>query len=74
MMNLLIRGLRNLDRKEYVMQNIPLPPRPIQQSIAVELKERMAQGEKLRTSIEKQLEALNALPQSILRKAFRGEL
>lgn len=53
---------------------IPLPPLHIQQRIAAELKEKMAQVEKLRTSIEKQLEAINALPQTILRKAFRGEL
>jgi len=33
----------------------------------------MAQAEKLRTGIEKQLETINALPQAILRKAFRGE-
>jgi len=38
------------------------------------LKEKMANVEKLRTGIEKQLEAIDALPQSILRKAFRGEL
>jgi len=67
-------GLRNLDRKKYVMQNIPLPPLPVQQHIALELKEKMTQVEKLRLSVEKQLEAINALPQAILRKAFRGEL
>jgi len=46
----------------------------MQERIVAELKERMAQVEKLRASIEKQLEAINALPQAILRKAFRGEL
>jgi len=46
----------------------------IQQRIAADLKEKMAVVEKLRTSIEKQLEAINALPQAVLRKAFRGEL
>jgi hypothetical protein len=34
----------------------------------------MAYVERLRKSIEEQLEAINALPQAILRKAFRGEL
>jgi len=53
---------------------IPLPPLPVQQHIAAELTERMAQVEKLRNSIERQLEAINALPQAILRKAFRREL
>jgi type I restriction enzyme S subunit len=54
--------------------SIPLPSLDIQQHLAAELKEKMAQVEKLRTSIEKQLEAINALPQAILIKAFRGEL
>lgn len=53
---------------------IPLPPLEVQRRIAAELKEKMAEAEKLRTAIEKQLEAINALPQAILRKAFRGEL
>ena len=53
---------------------IPLPPLNIQHRIAAELKEKMAEVEKLRTSIEKQLETINAFPQAILGKAFRGEL
>lgn len=67
-------GLRNLDRKEFLNQQIPLPPLSTQHRIANYLKEKMAYVEKLRTSIEKQLEAINALPQAYLRKAFRGEL
>ena len=53
---------------------IPLPPIEEQQRIASELKEKMTQVEKLRSSIEKQLDAINALPQVILRKAFAGEM
>ena len=53
---------------------IPLPLLLVQQRIATELKEKMAEVEKLRTFIEKQLEAINDLPQSILKKAFRGKL
>jgi len=34
----------------------------------------MARAEKLNAAIEKQLEAIKALPQAILRKAFSGEL
>jgi len=60
------RHLENLE--------IPLPPPSVQHRIASELKEKMAQVDKLRASIEKQLEAINALPQAILRKAFIGEL
>ncbi|MBW2331924.1 MAG: restriction endonuclease subunit S [Deltaproteobacteria bacterium] len=53
---------------------VPLPSLNIQHRIASQLKEKMAEVEKLRTGIEKQLEAITALPQSILRKAFKGEL
>ena len=53
---------------------IPLPSLDTQRRIATYLKEKMAYVEKLKVSIEKQLEAINVLPQAILRKAFRGEL
>lgn len=53
---------------------IPLPSLSIQQHTAAKLKEKMSHIEKLCTAIEKQLEAINALPQAILSKAFRGEL
>jgi len=52
-----------------------LPPTEDEQKrIASELKKKMSQAEKLKAAIEKQLEAINALPQAILRKAFSGEL
>jgi len=61
--------------KEHLQNlHMPFPTFPEQMRIANELKEKMAEVEKLRTAIEKQLEAINALPQAILRKAFRGEL
>lgn len=53
---------------------IPLLPMEAQQHIAAELKEEMALVTKSRKAIENQLEAINVLPQAILRKAFRGEL
>ena len=52
----------------------PFPLLLVQQRIAAELKEKMAEVEKLRTGIEKQLEAITALPQAILKKAFRGDI
>jgi type I restriction enzyme, S subunit len=67
-------GIRNLRFGEYLQLPIPLPPLPIQQRLASELKEKMTQSGKLRAAIEKQLEAINALPQAILKKAFSGEL
>ncbi|PIP20392.1 MAG: hypothetical protein COX40_05060 [Candidatus Omnitrophica bacterium CG23_combo_of_CG06-09_8_20_14_all_40_11] len=53
---------------------ISIPALDIQKCIIAELKEKMPEAEQLQASIEKQLETINALPQSILRKAFRGEL
>lgn len=67
-------GIQNLPMDKYFAIQIPLPPLSTQRRIANYLKEKMAYVEKLRTSIEKQLEAINALPQAYLRKAFRGEL
>jgi type I restriction enzyme S subunit len=67
-------GLRNLDRKEFIAQTIPVPTLAKQEQIAAELRGKIASAEKLKESIEKQLESIKALPQAILRKAFRGEL
>jgi type I restriction enzyme S subunit len=53
---------------------VPLPPPEKQKRIAGELQGKMQDAEKLTASIEKQLEAIKALPQAILQKAFRGEL
>ena len=54
--------------------SFPFPSFTTQQSIATELKDKMAGAENLKASIQKQLDGINVLPQAILRKAFRGEL
>lgn len=53
---------------------IPLPPLPEQKRFSTDLTAKMSEVEKLRQSIENRLQAINALPQAILRKAFQGEL
>lgn len=63
-----------IKREHLESMSIPFPPLPIQQRFASELKERITQAEKLKASIEKQLDAINALPQAILGKAFSGKL
>jgi len=45
-----------------------------QQRIAVQLAEQMTAVERLRTTLEAELAALNALPAALLRRAFSGEL
>ncbi len=53
---------------------IPLPPLPEQQRIAAILREQMAAVDKARKAAEEELEAINALPAALLRRAFSGEL
>jgi type I restriction enzyme S subunit len=53
---------------------IPLPPLPDQQRIAAILREQMAVVDKARKAAEEELEAINALPAALLRRAFSGEL
>ena len=68
-------GLRNLNRKEFLRQLIPLPPSlGEQQKVVAEIKERLVEIEKLYTATRGQLEAVKALPQAILRRAFEGGL
>lgn len=66
--------LKIVNKTAFASVPIPLPSLSEQQQIAGELKDKMASAEKLKASIEKQLEAIKALPQAILRKAFSGEL
>ena len=54
--------------------HIPLPPLHEQKYIATKLKEKIEQVEKLHKKIEGQLDSINVLPQTILKKAFKGEL
>ena len=67
-------GVPGLNRNDAYNQFIPLPPLYKQRLIASELKEKMAQTEKLKEAIEKQLEGIDALPKAILEKAFIGEM
>ncbi len=52
----------------------PVPPLPEQKRIVAVLREQMAAVEKARAAAEEELEAINALPAAILRRAFNGEL
>lgn len=67
-------GVPTLDRKEVHKVIVQHPEKAIQQRIAIELSERMASAERLRKSLESQLETINKLPAALLRQAFNGEL
>jgi len=53
---------------------VPLPPLSEQKRIAAILKEQMSEAEKLRKSLEEQLETINKIPAALLQRAFSGEL
>jgi type I restriction enzyme S subunit len=67
-------GQAAVQREKLLCFKIPIPPIPDQHRIASEIKEKMARVENLQSAICNQQFALDALPQAILKKAFRGEL
>jgi type I restriction enzyme S subunit len=67
-------GIRNLRFGEYLQLPIPVPNLDIQKRLGLSLKDEIANAEKLKADIEKQLETVKALPQAILRRAFAGKL
>ena len=60
--------------KHVMGQQIPLPPLSEQKRIAALLNEQMAYVETVRMSAREQLDAINALPAALLRRAFAGGL
>ena len=53
---------------------IALPPHAEQKRLVSALNSKMAATEKIRASAEAELEAINALPAALLRRAFNGEI
>ncbi len=60
--------------KQVFSDLIPLPPLSEQKRIAAILNEQMEAVGKVRTAVEGQLEHINTLPASLLRRAFSGAL
>ena len=65
----LFNAITGKQLKEFVF---PLPPLIEQKRIAALLKEQMAYVETVRMSAREQLDAINALPNALLRRAFAG--
>lgn len=65
---------QRISRKNLEKVELLIPSLTEQKRIATELKDKITNAEKLKLAIEEQLDAIKALPQAILRKAFRGEL
>ncbi len=60
--------------KQVRTQFIPLPPLSEQKRIAAILNEQMAAVERARAAAQAQMDTINRLPSSLLRRAFNGEL
>ena len=66
--------MRHITKPEFESIKIPLPPLSEQKRIAAILNEQMEAVGKVRTALEAQLEHINTLPASLLRRAFEGGL
>jgi len=67
-------GVNNINSVEIQNLKIPLPPLTEQQRIVKEIESRLSQATATETYIENALQQAEALRQSILKKAFSGEL
>lgn len=64
----------NLTQKVFVQITIPVPPIEEQHQIVQEIESRLSVADKMEESIAQSLQQAEALRQSILKKAFAGEL
>jgi len=67
-------GLKHMVLKSIRSLEVPLPTLSEQQHVATILDEQMAGVVQAHQGIEEELEAINALPSALLRRAFRGEI
>ena len=67
-------SMRNIGQDRIKKIEIPLPPLTEQQHIVAEIERRLSQATASETYIENALQQAEALRQSILKKAFSGEL
>ncbi len=67
-------GLRNLKTGEYLAQPLPLPPLPEQQRIVEKIEKLFDESRTAREALDAVPSLLKRFRQSVLAKAFRGEL
>lgn len=67
-------GQLTINRDSLDSMPLPLPPLPEQRSVVAMLKDKMDSADKARAAAEAELAAINALPATLLRRAFNGEL
>ena len=66
--------LPRIRTEEVAGVELNVPPLPEQRRIAAQLSAQMASADRLRQTLAEQLDAINALPAALLRRAFSGEL
>ncbi|EJX0633145.1 restriction endonuclease subunit S [Salmonella enterica] len=67
-------GVNNINSKELASLEIPLPPLPEQHEIVRRVEQLFAWADTIEKQVNNALTRVNSLTQSILAKAFRGEL
>ncbi|EAW1962619.1 4'-phosphopantetheinyl transferase [Salmonella enterica] len=67
-------GVNNINSKELASLEIPLPPLPEQHEIVRRVEQLFAWADTIEKQVNSALTRVNSLTQSILAKAFRGEL
>ncbi|MDM2847454.1 restriction endonuclease subunit S [Citrobacter sp. Cpo074] len=67
-------GVNNINSKELASLEIPLPPLPEQHEIVRSVEQLFAYADTIEKQVNSALTRVNSLTQSILAKAFRGEL
>jgi type I restriction enzyme S subunit len=65
-------GLRHITKGEVQKLLIVLPPLKEQHRLSEELRRRTKKADAICSTLQKQLEAINALPAAIMREAFGG--
>ena len=67
-------SMKKITRTQLLAQRVPTPPLREQRQVARRLAEQMASAVQTCTSVEAELEAVDALPAALLRRAFSGAL
>jgi type I restriction enzyme S subunit len=67
-------SMKKITRSQIQAEQLPTPPLSEQRRIAEALHEQMGAVESLCKALQAQLDAINKLPEALLRRAFRGEL
>ncbi|MBW4549172.1 MAG: restriction endonuclease subunit S [Symplocastrum torsivum CPER-KK1] len=66
--------ITNINQENLKTVTVPTPPLAVQKRITATLTEQLAEVEHLQKSLKYQLDAINKLPATLLRRAFNGEL